>query len=197
MTTYPIYTASSKNEPADAIPELMTSDMHDITSPEPFLSVDAPWWQSFWFWALLAAAGIIISLVIRRLKNQDHDAKQRRKLLEDATDTLKALKGELSSLSPQESVVRISLIMREFLKAAFEDPALFETAEEFTLRPEALALLNEHCRTPVVDHLNQLSELKYQSTAQPDSVPSLIDETIALLHTIEPAPAEATHSPDE
>lgn len=176
----------------------MTPDMHDITSPEEFLSADAPWWQSVWFWVLLAAGGLILALVIRRLGNRDDGKKQLQKLLEDATGALNALKAGLSSLSPQESAVRISLIMREFLEAAFEDPALFETEEEFTLRPEALAQLQEHCRRAIVDHLHQLSGLKYESTVQPDPIPALIDETIALLQTIEPAPAEANnHSPAE
>lgn len=173
----------------------MTPDLHDIISPEEFLSADAPWWQSAWFWVLVVAGGVILALVVRRLGKRDAEEQRREKLLEHATEELKALKAEVDSLSPQVSAVRISLIMRQFLEDAFKDPALFETDEEFTLRPEALALLHEHCRTAVVEHLHHLSELKYQACGQPDSVVALIDETIALLQTIEPAPSEATHPP--
>ena len=99
----------------------MTPDLHDITSPEAFLSADAPWWQSAWFWVLVVAGGVILSLVVRRLYKRDAEEQRRQKLLEHATEELNALKAEVDSLSPQVSAVRISLIMRQFLEDAFKD----------------------------------------------------------------------------
>jgi hypothetical protein len=165
----------------------MTPDIHDITSPEEFLLGQPPLWQSPWFWVLVITGILLMGFVLRKLTRQKTSQKKRQQLLDTATEALSALKAEIDSLQPQTSAVRISLIMRQYLEAAFEDPALFETDEELTLRPQALSQLQHNCRTAVIDHLHKLTQLKYVAAGQQGPILELIDQAIEVLHMIEPA----------
>ena len=196
MITCLTCTAYSKNAPAGETPNIMTPDIHDITSPEEFLLGQPPLWQSPWFWVLMITGILLMGFVIHRLTKKKTNQKKRRQLLETAVEALSALKAEIDSLKPQTSAVRISLIMRQYLEAAFEDPALFETDEELTLRPHALAQLQHDCRTAVIDHLHKLTQLKYVEAGQQGPILELIDQAIEVLHMIEPATAEQK-SPDQ
>jgi len=139
---------------------------------------------------LMITGILLMGFVIHRLTKKKTNQKKRRQLLETAIEALSALKAEIDSLKPQTSAVRISLIMRQYLEAAFEDPALFETDEELTLRPHALAQLQHDCRTAVIDHLHKLTQLKYVEAGQQGPILELIDQAIEVLHMIEPATAE-------
>ena len=196
MITYLTCTAYSKNAPAGETPNIMTPDIHDITSPEEFLLGQPPLWQSPWFWVLMITGILLMGFVIHRLTKKKTNQKKRRQLLETAVEALSALKAEIDSLKPQTSAVRISLIMRQYPEAAFEDPALFETDEELTLRPHALAQLQHDCRTAVIDHLHKLTQLKYVEAGQQGPILELIDQAIEVLYMIEPATAEQK-SPDQ
>lgn len=201
MITYLTCTAYSKNAPAGETPNIMTPDIHDITSPEEFLLGQPPLWQSPWFWVLVITGILLMGFVLRKFTRQKTNQKKRKQLLEKATEALSALKAEIDSLKPQTSAVRISLIMRQYLEAAFEDPALFETDEELTLRPHALAQLQHDCRTAVIDHLHKLTQLKYVEAGQQGPILELIDQAIEVLHMIEPATtdqkAPEQKSPDQ
>ena len=196
MITCLTCTAYSKNAPADETPDIMTPDIHDITSPEEFLLGQPPLWQSPWFWVLVITGILLMGFVLRKLTRQKTSQKKRQHLLDTATEALSALKAEIDSLQPQTSAVRISLIMRQYLEAAFEDPALFETDEELTLRPHALSQLQHNCRTAVIDHLHKLTQLKYVAAGQQDPILELIDQAIEVLHMIEPATTDQK-SPDQ
>ena len=187
MITCLTCTAYSKNAPADETPDIMTPDIHDITSPEEFLLGQPPLWESPWFWVLVITGVLLMGFVLRKLTRQKTSQKKRQQLLDTATEALSALKAEIDSLQPQTSAVRISLIMRQYLEAAFDDPALFETDEELTLRPQALSQLQHDCRTAVIDHLHKLTQLKYVAAGQQGPILELIDQAIEVLHMIEPA----------
>jgi hypothetical protein len=98
---------------------------------------------------------------------------------------LEKLKTEASEHEPQTIATRISLIIRQYLEAAFDDPALFETNEEFTLRPHALAKLHPDSRKPVTDHLGVLSQLKYAPAVNVEHLSDLIDQAAGILANIE------------
>jgi len=136
-------------------------------------------------------AVILISLYFifrKRVSSQ-----QRKTLLDKARARLEKLKTETSELPPHTTATRISLIIRQYLEAAFDDPALFETNEEFTLRPHALKQLHPDSRKPVTTHLTELSQLKYAPDGQADIVASLIDQAEEILTNIEfnVSPADA------
>jgi hypothetical protein len=112
-------------------------------------------------------------------------SRHRETLLDSARARLQKLKTEAPELPPHAVAVRISLIIRQYLEAAFDDPALFETNEEFALRPHALARLHPDSRLPVADHLTELSQLKYSPHGETDHLTRLIDQAGEILANIE------------
>ncbi|BDS08373.1 hypothetical protein NT6N_34130 [Oceaniferula spumae] len=156
-------------------------DIHDITAPREFLpEPTTPWW----IWAVVGlCAALVIGLVIWFLC-RPNTAKQRATLLDKARADLNQLKEDAPKLAPQITATRISLIIRRYLEAAFQDPALFETNEEFTLRQRALEKLHPDSREPVTNHLTRLSQLKY-TPANSSEPATLIDEAQELLANIE------------
>lgn len=155
--------------------------IEDITDPSAFLpEPSTPWW--LWTLAGLAAL-LLISLAIYFL-SKPSASRQRATLLDDARARLAKLKDEAPSLAPNVTATRISLIIRRYLEAAFRDPALFETNEEFSLRPRALEKLHPDSRQPVTDYLTKLSQLKYAPSNSPESE-ALIDQAEALIANIE------------
>ena len=105
-------------------------------------------------------------------------------LLDKARQKLQKLR-ENTTLAPHVVAIRISLIIRRYLAIAFEDPALFETNEEFTLRETALAQLPPDSRQPVIDHLHTLSQIKYAPDDSAISTDVLIDAAESLLANLE------------
>ena len=138
--------------------------------------------------------GIAVILASLYFIFRKHASSQQRKtLLDKARARLEKLKTETSELPAHTTATRISLIIRQYLEAAFDDPALFETNEEFTLRPHALKQLHPDSRIPVTTHLTELSQLKYAPDGQADIVVSLIDQAEKILTNIEfnVSPADA------
>lgn len=166
--------------------------MHDITSPEELLLGQPAVWHSPWFWVMILSACLLIGTLIYKFTRGENPEKKRQQLLHSANEALIALKNEGAKLAPQTLAVRISLILRQYFEAAFDDPSLFETDEELTLRADAMTKVDSKYRSQVIAHLHQLSELKYAHADQQNHFEELIDQALELLHIVEPAPAEPT-----
>lgn len=173
----------------------MNPPIHDITDPGEFLPGPPPLWHLWWFWLTVIVAFSLVSLILFFILRKKPQAKPELTLLEQAKSRLDKLKAESSILEPQTSAVRISLIIRQYLEAAFEDPALFETNEEFTLRPDALEKLHPDCRQAVSKHLAALSELKYFPSGEHDHILDLINQAAHILAQIEQSVASPEPSP--
>jgi len=156
-------------------------EIKDITPPGEFLpEPSTPWW----LWALAGLGVLMLIAIVIWFICKPSPAKKRANLLDEARARLSHLKEESPALAPHVTATRISLIIRRYLEAAFKDPALFETNEEFTLRPDALEKLHEDSRAPVTDHLTRLSQLKYAPVNSSEPA-DLIDEAEELLANIE------------
>ncbi|MDG1358311.1 MAG: hypothetical protein P8P36_08975 [Akkermansiaceae bacterium] len=166
--------------------------MHDITNPEAFLLGQPPVWHTLWFWVMIVSASIIVGILIYKISSGENTEKKRQQLLQSATEALLTLKRDSGSLPPQTLAVRISLILRQYLEAAFDDPALFETDEELTLRPDAMTKVDSQYRNQVIDHLHQLSVLKYAESDQQQRIDKLIDQALELLRIVEPVGTKTT-----
>jgi len=157
-------------------------DFYDITDPGEFLpEPSTPWW----LW-LLVGLGVILGLgLIYYIFKKSTAAKQRATLLDNARAKLQKLREEAPDLPPQVTATRISLIIRRYLEAAFNETALFETNEEFTLRESALAQLHPDSRAPITDHLSTLSQLKYAPNTITINSDTLITDAENILANIE------------
>ncbi|MGB0992527.1 MAG: DUF4381 family protein [Akkermansiaceae bacterium] len=161
--------------------------LKDITDPSPFLPPPTPIWHEWWFWVSIAAGIITLAVILYFIFKPKAAAASRRSLLDDARTRLKTLRENAEQTPPQTLATRISIIIRRYLEAAFKDPALFETNEEFTLRKTALQNIHPDLKTSITDFLHDLSQLKYAPADHPNPA-QLIDDAEALLSTIERQP---------
>jgi hypothetical protein len=147
--------------------------------------------QNFWVtlaWGLgiaLVLVGVALWLVLRRRTVVQPSSP--RELAERALDTLA---DELPPL--RESSLRLSMILRGFLTGQTQDPALFETHEEFSRRMDALSTVPRSCQYATRDLLERLAEQKYagNSEHEPQKIRGLIEETRTLLADITRAQTE-------
>ncbi len=84
-----------------------------------------------------------------------------------ALTELARLEAELPPLRP--CALQLSLILRRFLAGQAQDPALYETHEEFSLRIDSLASLPHNCQADMRDLLETLAEQKYTAAATQDN----------------------------
>lgn len=79
----------------------------------------------------------------------------------------------------REYSLQLSMILRRYLTGATQDPALFETHEEFSNRLNALSSIPTSCQYPTRVLLEKLAEIKYAGIANADSqwADMLINET--------------------
>ena len=150
-------------------------EIRDIIEPSEFIpEPTTPWW----IWALAISVGLILITLIILLNQKNKPHKTRKTLLEKARSELSRLKKKSSELSTEKLATQISMVIRRYLEAAFEDPALFETNEEFTLRANALGTLHPDTRTQITDYLQQLSHFKYSPSKNTETIK---DQAASLL----------------
>ncbi len=111
--------------------------------------------------ALVILAGVGLLLWKRRRRSTPPPSPEAIALTE-----LERLEKEALPLRP--CALRVSLILRAFLAGQTQDPALYETHEEFSQRIDSLARLPESCQYDVRCLLETLAEQKYTATAGQD-----------------------------
>lgn len=79
--------------------------------------------------------------------------------------------------------------MRRFLTGQTQDPALFETHEEFSQRLDALSNIPKSCQNDTRRLLETLTEFKYAGEQEQDPIRALtfIEETRSLITRINEA----------
>lgn len=113
--------------------------------------------------------------------------------LHQALDGLQQLESHLPPL--RECSLQVSLIVREFLRQSVQDPALFETHEEFSRRLDSLATVPEECRHDTRLLLEKLADLKYADLRDndPTQAREIIEQAAALLRRIHEVQLAAQH----
>jgi len=162
----------------------MLSIIHDISETMEFLPTRPPFWQTWGFWLLLITCAACLTLAyffIKLKKPLPHHQTP----LTKAQEELNALSK--TNLPPHIIASEISLILRRYLETTFNDPVLFETQSEFTLRPNALQDLPNAPRSQIIHLLTQLSQLKYAPHQSIDPAP-LISQALQLLPSLSPRP---------
>lgn len=165
-------------------------DIHDITAPGAYIpEATTPWWV----W-LLVALGTLALLAVAYLVYKKLTTKltQKQPSIQDARADLQELRENAPQMAPNSIATELSLITRRYLEATLADKALFETNEEFTLRPDALAELPTDLNIQVTGYLGELSQLKYapsqpigQDSPLSDSIHEHIHQASTLLSHVE------------
>lgn len=139
-------------------------------------------------WMIITTAGLltVVALVVaiwifRRRKSPPLDPLAVRKA---AYQEAGAALEKIDALQARDAAVQSSLILRRYLARTANDPALFETHEEFISRHDALKALNEDTRRKSETGFSRLASLKYAAEI-PDLTPTeVIDESRLLLETL-------------
>jgi len=139
-------------------------------------------WMVFTAAALLLALALGVGfLIFRRRKAPPIDQSAvRRVAYQEAGTALERMKA----LQARDAAVQSSLILRRYLARAANDPALFETHEEFVSRHDALRSLNDDARRKSETGFSRLASLKYAAEI-PELDPSqVVNESRELLETL-------------
>ncbi len=136
-------------------------------------------------WMILTLLGILLIaatwLILRKKIKAPRDPLLIRNAAYQSASTA------FSELSPQDArdaAVQCSLILRRYLSAAANDPALFETHEEFISRHDALNALTEATRKSSECGFARLASLKYAADIPKVSALEVMTESKALLDTL-------------
>ena len=144
-----------------------------------------PTWdpQLWWIFAAVAviAAIVLLVVILLRKKTVVDASKEKREAYLEAKTALSDCEGtEL-----RESAIRVSMILRRYLARSMNEPALFETHEEFIARHDGLKSLPDDVRSEAGAFFSELAAVKYA----PDDIIGLgADKTnaegVALLERI-------------
>lgn len=167
----------NNNTIIEAIPEL-----NGEVEPSHFLQSDL-WVPLAWGCVILIAlaAAAFIWWIRRRRRHSPLLPTP----LETALNSLSSLEEKLPPL--RECSLQLSLIVRHYLQGQVQDPALFETHEEFSQRLDSLATVPKECQYDTRYLLEQLADLKYAGSHEQDPVRArtLIEQARALLTRID------------
>ncbi len=120
-----------------------------------------PTWepQAWWFFAA-AALGVLVLLLVHlfksRKRGEDPD-REKREAYKEAKADFKGYEGT----NFREAAAWVSLVLRRYLVRSMQEPALFETHEEFVGRHDGLKDLPEDVRADVAVFFTKLAALKY------------------------------------
>jgi hypothetical protein len=92
--------------------------------------------------------------------------------------------ASINAPQSREAAVQCSLILRHYLSVAANDPALFETHEEFISRHDSLKALTELARAACEAGFARLASLKYSAGFPDINPPEVVTESQALLETL-------------
>jgi hypothetical protein len=91
---------------------------------------------------------------------------------------------KITALQARDAAVQCSLILRRYLSVAANDPALFETHEEFISRHDALNALTEAARKTSESGFSRLASIKYAAEVPDVSPLEVATESRSLLETL-------------
>ena len=125
---------------------------------------DPQLWWVFAAVAVFAAIVLLVVLLLRRKPVVDTSKEKREAYLEAKV----ALSGDAVT-EPRESAIRVSMILRRYLARSMNEPALFETHEEFIARHDGLKDLPDDVKSEVGNFFSILAATKYA----PDDIVSV------------------------
>ncbi len=165
-------------------------ELPDIPDVGPLIPAPAlPWWV----WVAMAAVCMILALILlKALKSRKSQQAPLRELA--FREAMASLEKARLITAPIALATAASLAIRQYLAAAFADPSLYETHEEFLSRHEALATLPESSRQRLAQDFDLLARLKYAPLETNRDLSGLVPQMIQLLehlHSVHPVPTAA------
>ena len=171
---------------------------NDILQAIPVLEQDIPADQFMVdrFWIPLAWVSAVV-IPLAALAAWWWYRRSRKPLAAGPTPLQEALTAmaELDALLPpmRECALRLSMILRAYLAGQTQDPALYETHEEFSQRMDSLANVPASCQCATRELLEHLAEFKYagETTHDTTRAHALVETARDLVARIEAAQQQA------
>lgn len=167
--------------------EISANNLRLLEPTAPENLVPSSWW---WVWvAIIATIGCVAALIwwIRHRKHAPSRRAPNTKAIAFA-EAVAAL-TQLPPRNPRETATSVSLILRRYLARITDDPALYETHEEFIARHDALAGLPTEARNHTATTFSHLASLKYAPTTLTEEPTDIINQAKQLLRILNSAPA--------
>lgn len=167
------------------MPAESTTLPHDLHHPAEFLPKETQLWP----WLLAAAVVLLlVFFLVKKLKSTSlKKGENKPKTL--AQNALQNLARQCENLPVAEVASQTSLIVRRYLEREFREPVLYETAEETSLRPQALSKLPAESRSEINQLLTRLANAKYApSDPSPAHSQKLIQDALDTLEKLNPQP---------
>jgi hypothetical protein len=156
-------------------------ELMEPASPEALI-------PSYELWPWLTAAAVLFALLLillwLLLKKRKPAAINLMALRKAAFDDAKAALENITPTTCRETAVITSLILRKYLSTAANDPALFETHEEFISRHDSLQALTAEARAAAEAAFTRLASLKYAEEIPDDDPAEVIADARKLLETL-------------
>lgn len=157
----------------------ITLELRDAPPPDPLLPG-----IGLWPWCFAAALPVIALLVRLLVKRRKPAAVDPLKIRTQARNEAVAALDAVKSTDPRDAAVQSSLVLRKYLSLAAQDPALFETHEEFIARHDAMAGLNEIARAAAAEGFSRLAALKYAPVSPQADAAAVLTDSRRLLDTL-------------
>ena len=120
-----------------------------------------PNWELEWWHIVLSASILILAIFLGYLflRKSKIQYPNQSKLLayQDALSGLEKLDASIG----KENVIIVSLVLRQYLAKAMNEPALYETHEEFIGRHDAIKGLSEDLKLEITNYFSKLAAIKY------------------------------------
>ncbi len=146
-----------------------------------------PTWDPQLWWIFAAIAGIAAIVLLMVLLFRKRPVIDTLKEKREAYLQAKAAFSEEEVTDPRKSAIQVSMILRRYLARSMNEPALFETHEEFISRHDGLKDLSEDLKSEVAAFFSKLAAAKYA----PDDIVSVDAKST---HTEGAALLERIHS---
>ncbi|KAB2637737.1 MAG: hypothetical protein DVB25_09445 [Verrucomicrobia bacterium] len=163
---------------ADTAP---TFELKEPATPEALLPRDFSQ-QSWSAAAVLTLLVLVVCCVrwLRRRRTQMTPRSRRNHAYKEAAAALE----RITAMEARSAAVQTSLILRRYLSIAADDPALFETHEEFITRNDALLALSEPARSACAAGFARLAAYKYAPQVPASEATAVVGEARELLETL-------------
>lgn len=136
-----------------------------------------------WLWIIIGVVlvtSLIFWLICHRMKHAKDPANIREAAFKDAIAALDAIPQN----DPHSAALESSMILRKYLSITTEDPALFETHEEFVSRHDALQKISQAMRDEVAAIFSRLATIKYAPDAANANDEAIVGDSRQLLHAL-------------
>jgi hypothetical protein len=138
------------------MPLFLAQELHDISPPVDY-SLVPPWVVFVAAFLALAVLGLIVWLIVRKLRQPRPELPARVRALE----LLQRARAEIGAVTPYQFSIRVSDILRRYVTEEYKLPVTRQTSVEFLETLTEASRFSEEERSLLEDFLNRCDLIKF------------------------------------